>query len=412
MQQSNTERVTSFIKALREISEPCECGVQRQSYSPEYRKGVDYARAQMNAAGLETYEDAVGNLFGVLRGTEPTLPAILSGSHLDTVRCAGAYDGITGVACALEAARMIKESGVPMRHTLLVLGTIGEEGTHFGQVLLGSRFLTGVLGQDDVDRIVGLENGETMREAMQNYGLSGDVTGCSIADKDIMAFLELHGEQGPVLEQTGTQIGIVDSIAGITQLEITVDGQTGHCGTVPMASRKDAGIAAYGMLTALHDYAVTNISGRGVITCGQLTLQPGSSNCIPGKCIFTLDIRSGEDDLRQEILSQVRAQEEILRQKGFGVNEQILSERGAVPMNEELKAIYERCCDARGYSHMRLNSGAGHDAMVLARCFPTAMLFLPNLDGISHHPAEFIPEESIAQGAEILYDTVRLLDQR
>ena len=192
-----------MIETLYSISEPCEAGVQRQSYSKAYRRGVDYIRQKMDEIGLITKEDQVGNVFGTLEGRESYMPCLMSGSHLDTVHCAGAFDGIAGVVCAIEAARMIKESGQPLRHPFTVVGTIGEEGTRFGQVLLGSQFMTGIFGAEQLDILKGVEDGKTLRQVMIEYGLSGDVNKVCIDKDAVCAVVELHGEQGPVLEEEG-----------------------------------------------------------------------------------------------------------------------------------------------------------------------------------------------------------------
>ena len=241
METETKKRLQTEIETLKNISEPCQCGTTRYSYSKAYKEGVSYVRGVMEDCGLKTREDGVGNLIGTLPGTEPGLSKILSGSHLDTVRCAGAFDGIAGVLCAIEAARMVKESGVPLRHTYEALGMIGEEGTRFGKALLGSQFIAGIYGADELDEFVGTEDGKTMRQAMNEYGLSGELDGVSRKDENVKAFLEIHGEQGPVLEQGQKEIGIVDTIVGLSWLVVKVTGQAGHSGTVPMNLRKDAG---------------------------------------------------------------------------------------------------------------------------------------------------------------------------
>ena len=412
--KANQSNLEIMIKTLSSISEPCESGVQRQSYTPQYRQGVDYIRSRMQEVGLIVYEDTVGNVYGLLPGSDPEAPAIYSGSHLDTVRNAGSFDGIAGVVCAIEAARMIRESGQPLKHPYTVFGTVGEEGTRFGQVLMGSQFMAGIFGEKELDRLKGVEDGLSLREAMKAYGLPADqrVEEASLLDRSILAFVELHGEQGPVLEETGTEIGIVDAIAGIAWLEITVEGQANHSGTVPMNLRKDAGIVSYRMILALNDYITEHYCGRATMTAGQLRLEPGSSNCIPGKCIFTLDIRSGSKEILQDILQKV---EELATSaetgEGIKVKVEICSSKDPVPMNPSIQQRIEESCIKRGYSHRYLNSGAGHDSMIFAQNWPTAMIFLPNKDGISHNPAEFIDFHDMKKGAEVLYDTIRALDE-
>lgn len=410
--EANYDRLKEMIEGLSSISEPCEAGVQRRSYSKAYRQGVDYIKEKMQEAGLKTKEDEVGNVFGVLEGSESHLPTLMSGSHLDTVRCAGSFDGIAGVACAIEAANMINKSGHPLRHPFTVVGTIGEEGTRFGQVLLGSQFMTGVFGEEQLDLLKGEEDGKTLREAMLEYGLTGDISHVSMRKNSVTAFLELHGEQGPVLEKCGDDIGIVNAIAGIAWLEITITGETNHSGTVPMDQRKDAGICSYSIIMEMNQYLMNQYCGQATLTVGQLTLSPGSSNCIPGKCVFTMDIRSGNANIIKSILGYLKVCSEKQRKNGMIVESRILSYRDPVMMEKSIQEVIEKSCQELGYSYRYMDSGAGHDSMIFAKYWPTAMLFLPNRDGISHNPAEYIDYDAMKKGTEVLYHTIRRLDEK
>lgn len=413
MRNADSRRLREMVEALAGISEPCEAGVQRQSYTKEYHDGVRYVKREMEQLGLRTWEDPVGNLFGKLEGQDPGLPALLSGSHLDTVRCAGAFDGIAGVVCALEAARMILESGRPLRHPYAVFGTIGEEGTRFGQVLLGSQFMTGILGEKELDTLRGIKDGKTLRQAIHEYGLSGDVRQAVLAKESVQAVLEIHGEQGPVLEKEAMDIGIVNAIAGIVWLEVEIIGETNHSGTVPMDQRRDAGIGAYTMILRLNQYITEHYTGKATMTAGQMELYPGSSNCIPGRCRFTLDIRSGSSKVLDEILQRVISeQQNILRTLGLVVTIHIMSKREPTPMDKGLQSQIEKSCCRLGYRFRFLDSGAGHDAMVFAGCWPTAMIFLPNRNGVSHNPAEWIDYDYMKKGTEVLYQTIRCLDEQ
>lgn len=410
MIEADLKYLKEMIETLAKITEPCEEGILRRSYTPEYREGIRYVSGEMTRAGLTVREDTVGNLFGTLSGTETGLPVLMSGSHLDSVRCAGAFDGIAGVVCALEAARMIQKSGEPLRHPYTVAGIIGEEGTRFGQVLLGSRFLTGDIEESQLDFIKDLENGKTLRKVMEEYGLRGDIKEASLIGQPVKAFVELHGEQGPVLEQAKKEIGIVETIAGIAWLEVTVIGQANHSGTVPMKLRKDAGITAYQMILKLQEYILKYYSERATMTVGQLKLEPGSSNCIPGKAVFTLDFRSGDAAALADLQEKLQKEAEEKMKEGYQISVRLFSRKEPVPMHSEIQKIIQQSCKKLGYSYQYLNSGAGHDSMIFASCWPTAMLFLPNKDGISHNPREFISYEDMKKGAEVLYQTIRQLD--
>lgn len=410
--EANKTHLKEMIETLFSISEPCEAGVQRQSYSTAYRQGVDYVRKKMAEIGLDSREDTVGNVFGTLKGTDASLPCIMSGSHLDTVRCAGGFDGIAGVVCAMEAARMIKESGQPLMHNFTAVGTVGEEGTRFGQVLLGSQFMTGVFGEKNLDTIRGIEDHKTLRETIKDYGIRDKAEESCIEKDAVYAVVELHGEQGPVLEEENTEIGIVRAIAGIVWLEITVTGESNHSGTVPMDKRKDAGICAYRIILELNDYITEQYCGKATMTAGQLQLSPGSSNCIPGKCVFTLDIRSGDGDILKDLLEKMDICVEKQRKNGMIVEVETLSYREPVQMDSGIQAMIEKSCQDLKFSCRYMDSGAGHDSMIFAKRWPTAMIFLPNRDGISHNPAEYIDYDAMKKGTEVLYQTIRRLDEQ
>ncbi len=406
------ERIYGQIRALAGISEPCAAGTQRQSYSAAYRRGADFIRSCMEDLGMEIREDQAGNLFGTLRGTCPDLPAVLSGSHLDTVRCAGAFDGAAGVLCALSAARMVRGSGEPLRHSFTVVGTVGEEGTRFGKVLLGSQCMAGDFTEGMQDSLIGPEDGLTMRQALQAYGLSGDLSEAAWREP-VLAFLELHGEQGPVLEETGTDLGIVETITGIERFSITIDGMSGHCGTVPMDRRSDAGIAAARIMVSVRDYCRRTWPDQATVTFGSLSLEPGSSNVIPGKCVFSADLRAGEAAVLKNVCRFLKEETVRICADEGGCRPKICSLGSTAPvrMDPHLRELLAESCAYLGYTCRRMNSGAGHDSMVFASRWPTAMLFLPNAGGISHHPDEEIRPAFLQKGTEVLYRTLRQLDR-
>ncbi len=407
------ERIMQDIETLRRITEPCACGTQRPSYTPEYRRGVDYVKRRMEEFGLKTREDNAGNLYGLLEGTQPGAPKLISGSHLDSVKCSGAYDGIAGVLCALEAARMIVESGVPLRRSLEVMGTIGEEGTRFGQALIGSQLVEGSWGEAKLDEIRGLEDGLTLREAMRAYGLPGNTEGVCRRDEAVRAFVELHAEQGPVLENAGISIGVVEQIVAISWLHITVHGLASHPGTIPMSVRRDACVGACKLICAVTDYARERYDGEATVTAGKLEVFPGNTNCIPSRCDFTIDIRTCNGGYRDDLVRFIRAEKQKVEQ---ACRVTIDVEEGMRQSPTALDAGVQQCiedsCKKLGYSWRRMNSGAGHDAMIFSRIWPTGMVFVQSHDGLTHHPDECVPPEELAKGADVLYETFRALDLR
>lgn len=409
---ADQKRMIQDIETLRKISEPCPYGTQRPSYTPEYREGVEYVKGRMREFGLEVREDTVGNLYGVIRGSDPEASSILSGSHLDSVKCSGAFDGIAGVICALEAARMVKESSRPLRHTFEVLGTVGEEGTRFGQVLIGSQFIEGSFGQQELDSFKGVEDGITLRDAIHSYGLSAEPEGACRRNDRVKAFIELHAEQGPVLENAGIAIGIVENIVAISWLEVAVHGEASHPGTIPMDCRKDAGIGAFRLICDVNRYAAERYNGVATITAGRLNLMPGSTNCIPSECDFTLDIRTCSEEARNDLIRYtMEAAERVRRECRVEIDLQETVHRDSIPTDPHIEDLVEKAAGKLGYSSMRMNSGAGHDAMILKRIWNSGMIFLPSHNGLTHHPDELIYYDNMEKGANVLYEVIRMLDE-
>ena len=402
-------RIQADIGQLKSISEPCEAGTTRIGFTPMYRRGVDYFKRRMSETGLYVREDGIGNIYGRLEGTENGLPVILSGSHLDTVRCAGAYDGIAGTVCALEAARMLIENGISLRHSYEVIGTIEEEGSRFGQVLIGSQFITGVFGDKELDALSD-PDGTTLREILKAY-LPADTCPAYRQDDEILAFLELHDEQGPVLETENIDIGIVESIVAISWLTVTVTGFAGHAGTVPMPLRQDAATGACRLIDNIARHTAEHYAYRATATVGKLELLPGSPNCIPSKCIFTVDLRSGKMSDIDELAAFIRKlAEEVERQCNVEIQINMDFRQESIAMDEKLRGLLKKSCERLGFHNKYINSGAGHDAMVFSARWPTAMLFVPCAKGITHNPAEYVSPEALVKGTNVLYQTILCLD--
>ncbi len=405
------ERIVEDIEALRRITQPCACGTQRPSYTPEYRRGVEYVRRRMDAFGLKTREDNAGNLYGLLEGRQPDAPKLISGSHLDSVKCSGAYDGIAGVLCALEAARMIVESGVPLRRSLEVMGTIGEEGTRFGQALIGSQLIEGSWGEEQLDAFHGLEDGLSLRQTMRAYGLPGNAEGVCRRGDAVKAFVELHAEQGPVLEHAGVSIGVVENIVAISWMYITVHGMASHPGTIPMSVRRDACVGACRLVCAVTDYARERYDGEATVTAGKMEVFPGNTNCIPSRCDLTLDIRTCSGAYRDDLVRFIREKKaEVERECRVEIEVREGMRQAPTALDAGIQQCIEDSCRKLGYSWRRMNSGAGHDAMIFSRIWPTGMVFVPSRGGLTHHPDEFVPPEELAKGADVLYETFRALD--
>jgi len=409
---ANEQRLQADIDVLKQISELCEEGTTRIGFTSEYRAGVEYFKSQMERAGLSVREDSIGNVYGRLEGTETGRPAIVSGSHLDTVRCAGAYDGIAGAVCALEAARMLKENGAALKHPYEVMGIIEEEGTRFGQVLLGSKFAAGQFQDRDKDVIKDPRIGQTLRQILTEYACP-DACPALRQTNEIAAFLELHDEQGPLLEAEGSDIGIVENIVAISWLTVTVTGFAGHAGTVPMPLRQDAATGAARLISYIADYTTVNFAYSATATIGKMKLIPGSSNCIPSRCVFTVDLRSGRMANIEELTQSIKAKAaEIAGECNVEIHVNIDSRQDPIEMDSGLRDLLKQSCEGLGYSYRDIDSGAGHDAMIFSSRWPAAMIFVPCVKGITHNPEEYVHPEFLVKGADVLYKTILALDQK
>jgi len=344
--------------------------------------------------------DAVGNVAGRYEGDRSGLACLMLGSHLDTVRDAGRYDGMLGVVSAIECVDFLNSRKVRLPFAIEVIGFGDEEGVRFGTTMLGSRavsgsFDTSVLKTKDA-------NGVTLEQALRGFGLDPDaIPAVARRRSDVLAYAELHIEQGPVLEAEGLPVGVVTAINGFSRLRITLTGMAGHAGTVPMSLRRDALAAAAECVLA-----VERIAGRDpelVATVGRIEAQPGAINVIPGKVPFTVDVRAPRDELRHSCVDDIKRDvASICVKRGIQIQVETLQELGVAPCADWLMAQMDRAVAAEGIAVRRLPSGAGHDGMALKGIADIAMLFVRCKGGISHNPAESITEADAAAGARVL----------
>jgi allantoate deiminase len=374
-------------------------GVSRFAWTPELAQANEWLVGRLQELGLETQIDAAGNVLGRWEEGEGT--AVLLGSHLDTVPRGGRYDGALGVLAALEVVRTLKREGVSLRRPLWIVSFNDEEGSRFQTGMLGSRAFIGDLDPEDWRR-------RGVAEAMAAVGFDFERLGEARAVDRVGAYLELHIEQGPVLEQEGLDLGIVSGIAGLLGFRVRLSGEANHAGTTPMASRRDALAGAARILLELRDEA----RSRGDMTAnvGILTVAPGGFNVIPGTAEFTIDARAGDADafaraekFVRETLERVAAEEQL----ELEVTE--THRKRPTPLDPELQEVLTRAAAAEGAIARSMPSGAGHDAMVLAKQVPAAMLFVPSRAGISHSPDEYTSPEQCELGARVLAQAVRVL---
>ncbi|RMC30565.1 Zn-dependent hydrolase [Paracoccus alkanivorans] len=403
---ARTERIQGLIEGLDRFTASPGNGTTRLTYSPEFRLARDYLREQMEKAGLTVREDAVGNLFGRLEGRNPSLAPILVGSHFDSVPNGGKFDGPAGVIAGIETAFLFQEHGLVPDRSIEFIAMIEEEGARFGGGLLGSRILTGKV---DTDSLADLrdDDGISMAQAMREYRLDPARAGEAVlAPGAVYAFLELHIEQGPVLETHGEDVAIVDRIVGLSQLKVTIRGQAGHAGTTPMNARRDALVGAVAVLAELPDLA-RSIGQDAVLTVGKLEVLPGGANVIPDQVAFTVDIRAPKEEVVRELIAQTRAVVE--KANGNGLTSEVELQLFAQPtlLSAEIHAALSRHAERLGLKSRVMVSGAGHDAMIMAGFTPTGLIFVPSRNGISHAPEEWTDYDQLARGIDVVFETVR-----
>lgn len=402
----NGERLNRLMREQAEFGKTAAGGVSRLAYSKEDLAVRAYVMDQMRQAGLQVTIDAGGNILGRRDGTDESLPPILFGSHVDSVPDGGAYDGNVGSFSALEVAWTISERGIATRHPIEVVVFQNEEGG-----LYGSEAMAGSITPEE---LAGVSlSGKTIAEGIEILG--GDPTNLEAARRgkgDIAAYLELHIEQGGLLEAAGIQIGVVEGIVGISQWDVTVEGFANHAGTTPMDQRKDALLAAARFIQAVNR-VVTGVPGRQVGTVGQIEVWPGAPNVIPGRVELSLELRDLDRSKIAALYETIHAEGERIAQAS-GTRFAFVDRRlGIVPQptDETVQRVIDRAADELGLSHQRMPSGAGHDAQSLAPIAPIGMIFIPSAGGISHSPREFSRPEDIVNGANVLLNAVLALDE-
>ena len=405
----NASRLNRSLEELGRIGETPE-GMQRIAFSPADVAGREYVIALMRRAGLETRIDAAGNIIGRRSGA-PGLPVIVMGSHIDTVPSGGKYDGALGVLAAVECIRTLVETDSALRHPVEVVIFTNEEGTRFQRWLIGSRGMAGLLEPEDLTAVD--SEGVPLSDRMADIG--GDLSRVEEAARrsgDLAAYLELHIEQGPTLEQSETQIGVVTGITGRALFDVEVKGTANHAGTTPMPARRDALVSASRLVLAVERVAGELETCR-VATVGSIQAHPNAVNVVPGSVRLGLEFR----DLSMDALSGA---ERELRQataaiaESDGVEMEIQRHRfsQSAPITTRMQDLVEEAANRTGLSHVRLPSGAGHDAQAIAAVTDMGMIFVPSANGISHSPQEYSTPQDCANGAQVLLELLLLADQR
>ena len=396
-------RIIARLDALAAVSAD-PGAITRVYLSPEQARASALVLDWMREAGMTARIDAVGNCIGRIEGPIPGGPAVVIGSHLDTVRDAGRFDGPLGVVAGIECIAALVRTGVVLPFAIEVVGFADEEGTRFATTLIGSRALAGTLTRDVLDRPDA--DGITMGQALLAAGFDPDRIGeAARAPGAGRAYLELHIEQGPALERAGLAVGLVTAISGATRLAVTLTGEAGHAGTVAMAGRHDALAGAAECILAVEARCTPEPGLVG--TVGTILAAPGAVNVIPGRVGFSLDLRAPDDRQRRIALADLAAAfAEIATRRGLELDRVVTHDAACAPCDPALMAHLAAGIAAEGHPVLRLPSGAGHDGMALAAIAPIAMLFVRCRGGISHHPDEFASGPDIEAGARVLLATL------
>ena len=399
-------RVLQRCDALAQCSE--EPGrITRRFATPALAQANALVAGWMRAAGMEPRQDAIGNLVGRYQAERPGAPTLLIGSHLDSVRDAGRYDGPLGVLAGLACIEQLHDQGVRLPFAIELYGFADEEGVRYHSTYLGSRAAAGTFAASELARVDA--DGIAMADAIRAAG--GDPRALAAAARtrgELLGYVELHIEQGPVLEALGLPVGVVTAIAGQSRVAIEFGGMAGHAGTVPMALRQDALCAAAEFVLAAE--ALAHATDQLVATVGQLSVQPGASNVIPGAARLALDVRHHDDTVRTQAVAALHTRaEQIGAARRVSLSWQAVQASNAVQCDARLAGLLGQAIEAQGYPAQALPSGAGHDAVAIAAITPVAMLFVRCKGGISHHPDESVTTADVAVGLGVLARFLRLL---
>ncbi|MDP9741620.1 UNVERIFIED_ORG: allantoate deiminase [Bacillus sp. B2I3] len=405
---SLSERIEKQINDLSEFTSTPGEGTTRLTYSKEDLLTRNYIKNKMMEYGLTVQEDGFGNIFGKLEGTLKDAPSVLLGSHFDSVPNGGAYDGPAGVIVALEVAALFSENQLAPKYPLEIVALIEEEGARFGGGLMGSRGIVGTLSEESFKNLKD-KDGITTIEAMSKVGLDFSLPKRRNPNS-IKAFLELHIEQGPILEEKNIPIGVVEAIVGLTQFEVTIEGKAGHAGTTPMDRRTDALVAAAQIISQLPSFAIEEGEGT-VITTGRLDVLPNGANVIPNKVVFSVDIRSSKEEHINNVIRRMKELIESYQAQGIHTTaEQLLYMPPKILSNEIKDLLKDKSSDLE-IPYCSIDSGAGHDAMVFSDVTDVGMLFVPSKAGLSHCPEEWSDARHLANGVEIFYEVAKCLTE-
>lgn len=413
MNRADKKQIQAWIDGMNQFNSTPDFGTTRIVFTKPELKNREYVKEEFEKLGLLVKEDAVGNIYATLKGSDPSLKPVWTGSHIDTVPNAGKFDGMAGVACGMEAIRLMKESGITNKRDLTVVVYTSEEPTRYQLSCIGSRTMSGNLTLEDTRHIFDL-SGRSLYEKLTE--LQYDLSEFGKIRKypgDVYASVELHIEQNNRLEKAGLPIGLVKKICAPSNYLVEVTGVQSHAGGTDMEERKDAYAASCEMALALEQIARECPSEFNTATIGCVKVVPDAVNVIPGKCIFTVDIRDCNMDTKQETIRRfTKVFEEIAKKRNVAISIEEKNNDTPLTCDAAILGMLEQSCKELGLPYMDMISGPYHDSLFVGRFAPTAMIFVPSKNGISHSPEEWTDFEEIAQGADVLASVLYKLANR
>src|SRR5712691_4298918 len=378
-------------------------------FTPTDLKARAWMATRCEEAGLAVRQDAIGNIFARWNGADPAAPAVGTGSHIDAIPNAGKYDGVVGVLGGLEAIRALQRSGFRPRHAIELLVFATEEPTRFGIGCLGSRFLSGTLSAEAAAKLKD-RDGESVDEVRRKAGFNGNLQEVKLPKGYYKAFVELHIEQGPLLERAQISLGIVKSIAAPASLRISIEGAGGHAGGVLMPDRKDALCAAADLILAIENAARSSGAADTVATVGVCDVFPGAVNSIPSRVKMTVDLRDTDLARRDGAMQTIeRASHNIAAKRQVSIQSELFNADAPADCAHEVRGALADSCREHGFPFLEMVSRAYHDSLFISRIAPTGMLFIPCRNGYSHRPDEYAAPEDIARGAVVLAESLAKL---
>jgi N-carbamoyl-L-amino-acid hydrolase len=405
----DSDRLSSEIEELAAISEAEPPVVTRVVFSPTDLRAREWLIGRCEKAGLAVRQDAIGNMFARWNGSEASAAAVGTGSHIDAIPNAGKYDGVVGVLGGLEAIRALQRAGFRPKRSIELLVFTSEEPTRFGIGCLGSRLLSGSMSSDAARKLAD-KNGASLEEVRRSAGYNAPLEEVKLRDGYYNAFVELHIEQGPFLEQQKIPLGIVTNIAAPASYKLMVEGAGGHAGAVLMPERRDAMTAAAELILAIEKAARISGAIDTVATVGIVDIFPGAVNSIPSRVRFTLDLRDTSLERRDAVMGVIEeARKRISAERRVWIERELVNADAPAQCAPEIVEALSQACAKHHFASMKMVSRAYHDSLFMSRIAPVAMLFIPCRNGYSHRPDEFASPEDIARGVLVLAETLAAL---